>query len=91
MNQEDYQVSSTQLRKGIIFPGGFGAAKNLCNFAFKGQKFEVDPIVSQVMLDFSNKRKPIGACCISPIMLAKVFGSNIEITLGKKINNVSFG
>jgi enhancing lycopene biosynthesis protein 2 len=73
----------------LIFPGGFGAAKNLCNFAFKGKDFDVDPLVRNAMLNFNLNKKLIGACCISPIMIAKVFsGQKVEITLGKKIQNV---
>ena len=34
--------------KAIVFPGGFGAAKNLSNFGFKGADMTVDPDVARI-------------------------------------------
>ena len=65
----------------VVFPGGFGAAKNLFTYAIKGTKAEVDAEVERVIKDFHAQRKPIGALCISPVLLAKVLG-NITITVG---------
>jgi len=65
----------------LIFPGGFGVAKNLCSFAFKGENCEVHPQVTKVVLDAVKLKKPVGALCISPVILAKVLG-NVELTIG---------
>ncbi len=65
----------------LIFPGGFGAAKNLCSFAFKGADCEVHPQVAKVIREAVSLRKPIGALCISPVILAKVLG-DVELTIG---------
>jgi enhancing lycopene biosynthesis protein 2 len=65
----------------LIFPGGFGVAKNLCTFAFKGENCEVHPQVAKVVRDAVSLQKPIGALCISPVILAKVLG-NVELTVG---------
>ena len=65
----------------LLFPGGFGVAKNLCSYAFKGADFEVHPQVSKVIRDALSLRKPIGAMCISPVLLAKIIG-DITITVG---------
>lgn len=65
----------------LILPGGFGVAKNLCNFAFKGPDCEVNPEVSKVVREAVSLRKPVGALCISPVILAKVLG-DIELTIG---------
>ncbi len=65
----------------LIFPGGFGAAKNLCTFAFKSENCDVNPQVSKVIRDAVSLRKPIGALCISPVILAKVLG-DVNITIG---------
>lgn len=65
----------------VVFPGGFGAAKNLFTYAIKGTKTEVDAEVERVIKDFHAQRKPIGALCISPVLLARVLG-NITITVG---------
>jgi len=66
----------------LIFPGGFGAAKNLCDFAFNGHDCNVNQDVEKAILKTAGKNKPIGALCISPVLLAKIFG-DVEITIGQ--------
>ena len=65
----------------LIFPGGFGVAKNLCSYAFKGADCDVRPLVSKVIKDAVSKCKPIGALCISPVLFAKIL-KNVTITVG---------
>ena len=66
----------------LIIPGGFGAAKNLCDFAVKGADCEVNPYVKELVLSMNKAGKPIGAMCIAPTLLAKVFeGSDVKLTL----------
>jgi enhancing lycopene biosynthesis protein 2 len=66
----------------LIFPGGFGAAKNLCDFAFSGANCTVNPDVEKAILKTAGKNKPIGALCISPVIFAKIFG-DVEVTIGQ--------
>lgn len=66
----------------LVIPGGFGVAKNLCDFAFKGTNCTVDPDVEKAILKTAGKNKPIGALCISPVILAKIFG-DVELTIGQ--------
>ena len=66
----------------LIFPGGFGAAKNLSNFAYKGAECSIDSDVEKAILKTAGKNKPIGALCISPVIFAKVFG-DVEVTIGQ--------
>lgn len=66
----------------LVIPGGFGVAKNLCDFAFKGANCSVDPDVEKAILKTAGKNKPIGALCISPVILAKIFG-DVELTIGQ--------
>lgn len=66
----------------LIFPGGFGAAKNLCDFAFKGADCNVNAEVVSAVRKTSEKGKPIGALCISPVIMARIFG-DIELTIGQ--------
>lgn len=66
----------------LIFPGGFGAAKNLCDFAFNGADCIINPIVEKAILKTAGKNKPIGALCISPVIFAKIFG-DVEVTIGQ--------
>ena len=56
---------------GIILPGGFGAAKNLSDWATKGVDCIVDADLEQAIQSFHSAGKPIGACCIAPVVLAK--------------------
>lgn len=60
---------------GVVFPGGFGAAKNLCNFASKGSGCTAIPQVERVIKEFHAARKPIAMCCIAPVLAARVLGS----------------
>jgi enhancing lycopene biosynthesis protein 2 len=66
----------------IIFPGGFGAAKNLSTFAFDGINCSVNKDVENSIKQMANAKKPIGALCISPVLLAKVLGDT-AVTIGK--------
>lgn len=65
----------------VIFPGGFGVAKNLCSYAFEGASCFVEPGIGKLLRDAVSLRKPIGALCISPVLLAKVLG-DVTITVG---------
>jgi len=67
----------------IILPGGFGAAKNLCNYASSPTNFEVNPDLAKVLQEARRAGKPMGFLCISPVIAAKLFGSeNVELTIG---------
>jgi enhancing lycopene biosynthesis protein 2 len=58
----------------LIFPGGFGAAKNLCDFALKGESCTVDPEVERLVREVHGAGKPIGSICIAPTILARILG-----------------
>ena len=73
----------------LIFPGGFGAAKNLSSFAFDGVDANVIPQVRIAISQMLELKKPIGALCISPAMIAKVIGSNINVTVGNDAETIS--
>jgi enhancing lycopene biosynthesis protein 2 len=62
----------------LIFPGGFGAAKNLCDWAFQGDQCTVNPGVEAAIKDMFEAGKPIGAMCIAPVIFARLFkGTNL--------------
>ncbi|CAI3145084.1 Glyoxalase ElbB [Acinetobacter calcoaceticus] len=72
---------------GLIIPGGFGVAKNLSTFAFKGAEASVHSTVASILKAFHQSKKPIGAICISPALLALTFGNlHPHITLGSDTN-----
>ena len=68
----------------IILPGGFGAAKNLCTFAKDGAECKVDENVGRLLQEMHRQKKPIGALCIAPAVIASLFGKELapEITIG---------
>lgn len=66
----------------LLLPGGFGAAKNLSDWAFKGPDSSVNQEVSDAINDMLGLNKPIGALCISPVIIAKVIG-DVEVTIGQ--------
>lgn len=67
----------------LVLPGGFGAAKNLFTLAADGLGFSVLPEVRDAVLAFHNAGKPIGAMCISPVMIAALLGDKgVEVTFG---------
>lgn len=70
----------------LTFPGGFGVAKNLCDFAFKGAEAKLEDDVKSILLPFLKAQKPVAALCIAPVLLAlgarELNLKNLEITLG---------
>ena len=65
----------------LLFAGGFGAAKNLSNFAFKGENYNVLEQVSGAIASMHRAGKPIGAMCVSPVLIADTI-KGVELTLG---------
>lgn len=66
---------------GLLLPGGFGAAKNLSSWAFEGADASVLPEVEKAISGMHALKKPVGALCISPVILAKVLGK-VQLTIG---------
>ncbi len=66
---------------GLLFPGGFGAAKNLSTWAFEGADSSVLPEVEDAIRGMVALKKPVGALCISPVILARVLGE-VKLTIG---------
>jgi len=66
----------------LIFPGGFGVAKNLCTYAFDGPECHVDRVVEEAIRSTHKAGKPIGALCISPVLITRVL-SEVTVTIGK--------
>ncbi|MEI7660640.1 MAG: isoprenoid biosynthesis glyoxalase ElbB [Bacteroidota bacterium] len=64
----------------LIFPGGFGAAKNLCTWAIAGDRCTVNPDVEAAIKTMFAAGKPIGAMCIAPVILARLFRGSLFTT-----------
>lgn len=74
----------------LIMPGGFGAAKNLSDFAFKGPQATVLPEVKRLLTDLAAAGKPIGAICIAPATLTKALADRKpEVTIGTDAGTAS--
>lgn len=65
----------------VIFPGGFGVAKNLCSLAFEGSDCTVDPEVELAVIASVEASIPIGALCIAPALIAKIL-PGADVTIG---------
>lgn len=76
----------------LVFPGGFGAAKNLSSFAEKGDECDVHPDVMRLVKEFVAKQKPQAALCIAPAMMAKIYESESvkpTLTIGNDKDGIS--
>ncbi len=77
----DLKLFNPEEVDGLLFPGGFGAAKNLSTWAFEAADASVLPEVEEAILGMARLGKPIGALCISPVILARVLG-HVKLTIG---------
>ncbi len=66
----------------VILPGGFGAAKNLSDFAVKGAQLSVREELSNFIRTMHNSGKPVGLMCIAPVMSGVLFGAGVKCTVG---------
>ena len=73
LNVNDYDA--------IVFPGGFGAAKNLCDYAINGLNMSVEDDVANVITAAHEANKILGFICIAPVMAAKLI-SDVTVTVG---------
>jgi enhancing lycopene biosynthesis protein 2 len=67
---------------GLVIPGGVGAAKNLCTYAFDGPDCTINPDTAQAIQTMHQAGKPIGALCIAPVIVAKVL-EGVTVTAGQ--------
>ena len=79
---EDLALFDAATVDALVIPGGVGAAKNLCTYAFDGPQCTVNKDVEQAVKAMHQAGKPLGALCIAPVLLAKVLG-DISLTIGQ--------
>jgi enhancing lycopene biosynthesis protein 2 len=79
--QEDFDI--------LVLPGGNGVAYNLCTFGVDGDRMTVLPHLELCVRAMHAAGKPIGALCISPVIIAHVL-KEVSVTFGKdeKINAI---
>lgn len=81
-NIKDLREAKIDDFDALIVPGGFGAAKNLSDFAVSGAQCTVNPEVLRVTQGFASAGKPVGLICIAPAMAAKIYGAGVVCTIG---------
>jgi len=70
----------------LIIPGGFGAAKNLSDFAVQGPQATVHPDIQRLLEEMADAGKPVGAICIAPATLTRAIGDKSpEVTIGNDV------
>ncbi|WP_104904265.1 isoprenoid biosynthesis glyoxalase ElbB [Pseudomonas sp. LH1G9] len=79
---KDIREANAEDFDALIVPGGFGAAKNLSNFASAGAGCSLNPQVLALAEAFAEAGKPLGLICISPALAAKIYGPGVTCTIG---------
>ncbi len=80
---KDLQAFKAKDYDAIIFPGGFGAALNLSDFAIKGADCEINHEVRRALEESYDEGIVIGAMCIAPTVIARVLGKHhVKLTIG---------
>lgn len=88
-NIKDIKELNVNEFEGLIIPGGFGAAKNLSNFAFEGANCTVNGNVLTIAKSFVQANKPIGLICIAPHLAPKIYGRGVICTIGHDENTAA--
>lgn len=73
----------------VIFPGGYGAAKNLSDFAVKGAESQVQEDVLKFAQSFAKAGKPMGFVCIAPAMIPHIYGPDAHLTIGSDVETAA--
>ena len=81
----DFQAAS---HDALVIPGGLGAAKNLSSYAFDGSDCTVNKDVQKAILSMFEQKKPIGALCIAPMILAQLL-DRVLLTIGQDPTAIS--
>ncbi|MBC5791761.1 enhancing lycopene biosynthesis protein 2 [Providencia alcalifaciens] len=73
----------------LIIPGGFGVAKNLCDFAVKGSECEINKQLLSLVQAMHQQKKPLGLMCIAPVMLPKMLNTSVKLTIGNDTETIA--
>jgi len=76
----------------LVMPGGFGVVKNYSNITQETSHNlrKLQPMIQNIIEKFYDAKKPIGAICISPALVALALrnkANNLTITLGSVESN----
>jgi enhancing lycopene biosynthesis protein 2 len=77
----------------LILPGGTGAIKNLTNYAFMSDECKINPQTENLIVSMIKEGKPIGAICISPLVVARALMETDykpKVTVGNKCESAKY-
>ncbi|WP_137819000.1 isoprenoid biosynthesis glyoxalase ElbB [Pseudomonas sp. 2FG] len=86
---KDVREAKAEDFDALILPGGFGAAKNLSDFASNGAHCSVQPDVLALAKAFAAAQKPVGLICIAPALAAKIYGPGVTCTIGNDVGTAA--
>ncbi|MEQ8819286.1 MAG: isoprenoid biosynthesis glyoxalase ElbB [Sumerlaeia bacterium] len=78
----DVKTADPDALDALVLPGGYGAAKNLCDFGVNGPDCGIDEDVASLIRAMHERGKPLGFMCIAPAVAAKALGNGVELTIG---------
>ncbi|MDW2095881.1 isoprenoid biosynthesis glyoxalase ElbB [Vibrio sp. 1751] len=81
-NIDDVAKLNVDEYDALLLPGGFGAAKNLTDFAVSGAECSINTHVAQACRAFANAKKPAGYPCISPVIIPMIYEQGVKGTVG---------
>ncbi|MDF4730233.1 isoprenoid biosynthesis glyoxalase ElbB, partial [Vibrio parahaemolyticus] len=81
-NIDDVAKLNVDEYDALLLPGGFGAAKNLTDFAVSGAECSINTHVAQACRAFANAKKPAGYLCISPVIIPMIYEQGEKGTVG---------
>ncbi|MFC5079435.1 Enhancing lycopene biosynthesis protein 2 [Vibrio thalassae] len=73
----------------LLLPGGFGAAKNLTDFAINGAQCSVNTHVAAACRAFAEAGKPAGYLCIAPTIIPLIYPEAVKGTIGTDTDTAS--
>ncbi len=81
-NIEDVAKLNVDDFDALLLPGGFGAAKNLTDFAVSGAECSINTHVAQACREFAHANKPAGYLCIAPVIIPMIYEQGVQGTIG---------
>ena len=81
-NIEDVAKLNVEEYDALLVPGGFGAAKNLTDFAVSGAECSINTHVASACRAFAQANKPAGYLCIAPTIIPMIYGQGVKGTIG---------
>ncbi len=81
-NIEDVAKLNPDEFDALLLPGGFGAAKNLTDFAVHGAECSINTHVASACRAFAQANKPAGYLCIAPVIIPMIYENGVKGTIG---------